>query len=320
LAEGTIWQIWNLKGAYLSVKFILVVVAYATVALGGATQAQESIAKSNAPARPAPTARPTPQLPPWLLLQALDANHDGIIDADELADASTALEALDKNGDGRLTADEYQAASTRPNPQSRRPPPRWFPGRPPASSSLPQGGLGNFGMVDDRLLRGAQPSAVGIQTLKVLGVTTIVDLTVPDTNGQEEKNEAERNGLAYTNFPMVSVARPTRDQVNSILSTITNATGRVFIHCQAGKDRTGTVVACYRMVQDHWSAERALREADEFRMAEGVTWFREFVRDFDKSEGELKDVAAEKSSVPESDIVNRLMQRRAQEESGLGPP
>lgn len=45
--------------------------------------------------------------PPPLVIGALDANHDGVIDADEIANASTALKALDKNGDGKLTRDEF---------------------------------------------------------------------------------------------------------------------------------------------------------------------------------------------------------------------
>ena len=45
--------------------------------------------------------------PPPLVIGALDANHDGVIDADEIANASAALKALDKNGDGKLTRDEF---------------------------------------------------------------------------------------------------------------------------------------------------------------------------------------------------------------------
>ena len=46
--------------------------------------------------------------PPMLpLIKALDANHDGVIDADEIANAPAALKTLDKNGDGQLTRDEY---------------------------------------------------------------------------------------------------------------------------------------------------------------------------------------------------------------------
>jgi hypothetical protein len=57
--------------------------------------------------------RPTPPL-----IAALDANHDGVIDADEIANAPTALKKLDKNGDGKLTQDELRP----PRPQGGRPP------------------------------------------------------------------------------------------------------------------------------------------------------------------------------------------------------
>ncbi len=45
--------------------------------------------------------------PPLPIVMALDANHDGVIDADEIANASAALKSLDKNGAGKLTANEY---------------------------------------------------------------------------------------------------------------------------------------------------------------------------------------------------------------------
>ncbi len=42
------------------------------------------------------------------LMAALDANHDGEIDEDEIGNASKALRKLDKNGDGKITADEIR--------------------------------------------------------------------------------------------------------------------------------------------------------------------------------------------------------------------
>jgi hypothetical protein len=45
--------------------------------------------------------------PPLPLARALDANHDGVIDSNEIANASAELLTLDKNGDGQLTPDEY---------------------------------------------------------------------------------------------------------------------------------------------------------------------------------------------------------------------
>ena len=42
------------------------------------------------------------------MIAALDANHDGVIDANEIANAPSALKALDKNGDGQLTQEELR--------------------------------------------------------------------------------------------------------------------------------------------------------------------------------------------------------------------
>ena len=46
-------------------------------------------------------------MPQPAIIKAIDANNDGVIDADEIAGASAALKKLDKNGDGKLTRDEY---------------------------------------------------------------------------------------------------------------------------------------------------------------------------------------------------------------------
>ena len=54
--------------------------------------------------------------------QRLDANHDGVIDETEIANASAALKTLDKNGDGKLTMDELMGP---------RPPRGEGPGHPP---------------------------------------------------------------------------------------------------------------------------------------------------------------------------------------------
>src|SRR2546425_3233825 len=52
---------------------------------------------------------------PPLVVATLDANHDGIIDAGEIANASQALKSLDKNADGRLSPEELRRGRpTRP--------------------------------------------------------------------------------------------------------------------------------------------------------------------------------------------------------------
>jgi len=68
-------------------------------------------------------------MPPSPLMEALDANHDGVIDANEIANASAALKTLDKNGDGKLTQDELRPP--RPQGGNRQGPPPGQGGQPP---------------------------------------------------------------------------------------------------------------------------------------------------------------------------------------------
>lgn len=69
--------------------------------------------------------------PPSPLMGALDANHDGVIDADEIANAPAALKTLDKNGDGKLTMDELRP----PRPQGGG---QWHPPGGPDGGQPPQ--------------------------------------------------------------------------------------------------------------------------------------------------------------------------------------
>jgi len=62
---------------------------------------------------PPPAGRKHP-VPP--IMAALDTNGDGILEADEIANASASLLKLDKNGDGKLTPDELRP------PRPDRPP------------------------------------------------------------------------------------------------------------------------------------------------------------------------------------------------------
>ena len=70
------------------------------------------------PGEPGGPGRDGQRPPPPPLVAALDANHDGVIDETEIANASAALKKLDKNGDGKLTMDELRP----PRPEGDRSP------------------------------------------------------------------------------------------------------------------------------------------------------------------------------------------------------
>ena len=77
--------------------------------------------------------RPPHGPPPSPLFDALDTNHDGVISADEIANAPAALKALLKNGATQITRDDVrpprparddQARGGRPHDDQARPHPR----------------------------------------------------------------------------------------------------------------------------------------------------------------------------------------------------
>ena len=146
-----------------------------------------------------------------------------------------------------------------------------------------QEGILNFGKISEHLYRGAQPDATGIQSLKKLGVKLIVNLRMPGDCWKPEAAEAAANGILYTNIPMSGAARPRDEQVQQILGLFDSYPGPVFVHCQHGCDRTGTVVACYRIQHDGWSNDLALREAKRYGISRWEFLMHRFVRNFKQS-------------------------------------
>lgn len=141
--------------------------------------------------------------------------------------------------------------------------------------------LPNFHRVDDSLFRGGQPAAGGVSRLKALGVRTIVNLRYEPDAVTAEEAEARAAGIGYYNIPIRGLNPPTDDQVTRLLGLIDDPVNRpVFIHCKRGSDRTGALVACYRIARAQWTAERAIREALDYGMMRAEFAKRAFVRSF----------------------------------------
>jgi tyrosine-protein phosphatase SIW14 len=144
---------------------------------------------------------------------------------------------------------------------------------------LPPAGVGNFRVVNEHVYRGAQPSQQGIQELAKMGVKTVVDLREAD-QARAEKQLVEAAGMKFVNVPMRGLERPNPASVAQALAVLNDkAAGIVFVHCRRGADRTGTVVACYRISHDHWDNGRALAEAK----ANGMAWIQKAMQHFVKS-------------------------------------
>ena len=139
----------------------------------------------------------------------------------------------------------------------------------PASPSAPVAGVGNFYQVNEHIYRGAQPTDDGFQSLAKLGVKTIIDLRETDGRSALEKKAVEANGMRYINIPLRGMSAPSAADVDKIMALFNDEkAGPVFVHCKRGADRTGTVVACYRIAHDRWDNAKALQEA----RTDGMRW------------------------------------------------
>ena len=141
--------------------------------------------------------------------------------------------------------------------------------------------LPNFHRVNSQLYRGAQPKAGGISKLAALGIKTIVNLRGPDDETRAEARAAEAAGLRYFNIPMAGTSKPTNEQMNRALAVINAPENQpVFVHCKRGSDRTGTVIACYRILKDGWTAHAAKQEAAHYGMWRIELGMKHYIEDF----------------------------------------
>src|SRR6478672_10828758 len=118
----------------------------------------------------------------------------------------------------------------------------------PAAAAAHVRGVPNFRTVNDQVYGGGQPSAEGFRNLAAMGVKTVVDLQEEGGRSKAEKKLVKSLGMHYVNIPMKGMTTPKDKQISHALREMNDTSrGPVFVHCKRGADRTGVVVACYRI-------------------------------------------------------------------------
>jgi len=137
-------------------------------------------------------------------------------------------------------------------------------------------GIPRFHQVDEHVYRGGQPAATSWNALAALGVTTVIDLRAPGKRSRQEAEAVEAAGMRYFNVPFAALAAPRDEQIAQVLELLESG-GGVFLHCERGADRTGTVIACYRIAHDHWDNQKALAEAVLYGMSSFEFGMRRYI-------------------------------------------
>ncbi len=161
------------------------------------------------------------------------------------------------------------------------------PGPPAATSHAPRfarklpapRGVAYAAEVAPGLYRGGQPNAEGIAWLKSIGVKTVLNLR--HHHGDTEQRQVESAGLRYERIALGSSDAPKPEQVARFLEIVRDPTLRpLYVHCLHGVDRTGAMMAVYRMEEQGWSNPEAYAEMQFFEAHKIWQDLRKFVRGY----------------------------------------
>lgn len=157
-------------------------------------------------------------------------------------------------------AQEAAAPPQQPATQPQEPPPT-----PPGSTiKLDESfrkNVPDFGEISERLYRGGQPSKEGFRLLAAQGVQIVVDQRGSRDN---ERKVVTDLGMEYVPMPWFCL-KPRDEVFAEFLQLLRKNPGKkVFVHCRVGDDRTGAMIAVYRMAEEGWPVEKAQEEMKRF--------------------------------------------------------
>jgi protein tyrosine/serine phosphatase len=139
----------------------------------------------------------------------------------------------------------------------------------------------NFGQMDERFFRGAQPKEKEYAELAALGIKTVID--VREDVEPYSKAKAEAAGMRYVNIPMIAKKYPESSQVEQFIKLVDDpSTGKFFVHCAGGRHRTGAMGAVYRFNHYNWNFDQVYAEMKkyDFYTRWGHGDFKKFVQDY----------------------------------------
>jgi len=145
------------------------------------------------------------------------------------------------------------------------------------AEAFPNVKIKNFGQMDTNYFRGGQPKEDQYQSLKDLGVTTVIDLR--NDSEAYEKPAVEGLGMKYINIPMDDAEYPSDTTVATILKELNDpANGTMYVHCKGGKHRAGVAGAVYRFNKYQWNYDQTMNEMLAFNF--DTSWGRKVMKTF----------------------------------------
>ena len=115
--------------------------------------------------------------------------------------------------------------------------------------------VANFWRVEPDLYRSARPESAGFLELEKMGVKAVLDVESP-----ADETAAKGTSLKLYHVPMNAFGLRDESVLEAMRILSDPANRPIVIHCQHGADRTGAMMALYRVVVQGWTKEDAIRE------------------------------------------------------------
>lgn len=137
---------------------------------------------------------------------------------------------------------------------------------PTATPALP--GVENAYRVSPTLYRSGQPTEEGFRLIEAAGIRSVLNLR----EYHSDDDEAEGTALQLIHYP-VAAGKVSEQDIEAILRLLRKAPKPVLVHCWHGSDRTGIVVAAYRIIEQSHSVEAAKKEFTDDRFGHHEFWY-----------------------------------------------
>ncbi len=124
--------------------------------------------------------------------------------------------------------------------------------------------INNFHQVAEGIFRGGTPSRHGLRALNDNGFKTVLSFRWRKGPIAVERAYVEELGMNFISIPLNYWSLPNKQEIDAFLEIIDDTRHfPIFVHCFHGADRTGLLLAIYRVARCGWSFNEAYKEMVE---------------------------------------------------------
>jgi protein tyrosine/serine phosphatase len=155
-----------------------------------------------------------------------------------------------------------------------------FYSSPARTADKSDGTIDRLAKVEDGFYRGARPTtAAQMATLKTYQIKTIINVSDDQPAQDVEAALAKAQGINLIYYPMHGWNKPKDQQTEDVQAMLNDPSLRpIYIHCKHGRERTGVMVALYRVFTNGWTAHEAYREMKQMGFRTYAWNFRKYFK------------------------------------------